>query len=372
MRQSQISSVPAGLVEVTTVSSSRFNDRRHLGGVSVGRPTLAKAVALGFLFGVLGFSRAEAGSTFLGTAGTFNVYVSGNMTQNGGDAATSVAVGGNASMTNFTIAGVSGDSLVVGGTLGYTQAEIQKGNVRVAGVVTMGSSDNSALSTGATLYYGSSTGNTFPTYKHFTTTNVANGGIASNFFSVANATLTHDSSILATQIANGTVKFQYGTLTLTGTNTNTDYFSVSGADLKSTDSLVINAPKGATVIVNVDGTMDQFESAGMSITGTSASNVLVNFYQATSVTLSGVAFDASILAPNALLTVSNGHSDGNVMVAGINATGGFEYHDDALFDGNLHIASVPEPCSIVLIGLGALGVGGVASRHRARAARVVR
>ena len=99
------------------------------------------------MVGVTGFTRAEAGSTFLGTAGNYNVYVSGNMNQTGGDVATSVAVGGNVTSSQFTITGtgVTGDSLVVGGTLGYTGAEIQKGNAGVAGTVTMGLNDNSAL-----------------------------------------------------------------------------------------------------------------------------------------------------------------------------------------------------------------------------------
>lgn len=107
---------------------------------------------------------------------------------------------------------------MVGGTLNSTQGKLLSGNAQVAGVVTTATNDNAALATGETLYHGGTTGNTFPTYPHFTLTQAANGGIASNFFSSANATLTNDSSLLAAQQANGTVTVKGGTMTLTGTS----------------------------------------------------------------------------------------------------------------------------------------------------------
>ena len=111
-----------------------------------------------------GASDAPSGGAFLGTAANYNVYVSGNMTENGGSAATSIAVGGNASITQFSLAGGSGSGLVVGGNLNSSGTQILSGNAQVGGSVTMGSNDNAALASGATLYYGSTTGNTFPSY----------------------------------------------------------------------------------------------------------------------------------------------------------------------------------------------------------------
>ena len=147
-------------------------------------------------------------------------------------------------------------------------------------------------------------------------------------------------------------------MTLTGTNSNTDYFNVKGSDLSSANTLNISAPAGATVIVNVDGTSDSFTNAGMNlIGGQPRSKVLFNFYQATSLTLSGVQFEGAS-SNDAALTGSGGHTDDNVMVAGINATNSsFEYHDPGLFDGNPLIASVPEPSSLVLAGFGLIGMG---------------
>ena len=134
-----------------------------------------------------GASDAQSGAAFLGTAANYNVYVSGTMSENGGSAANSIAVGGNATITQFSLAGVSGNSLVVGGNLTSTGTEILSGNAQVAGSVTMGTNDNAALASGATLYYGSTTGNTFPTYPVFNITHAANGGISTSLFSGANA-----------------------------------------------------------------------------------------------------------------------------------------------------------------------------------------
>jgi choice-of-anchor A domain-containing protein len=327
--------------------------RSQRAGRQAGR--IHPGMLLGLLAVATGCLQAKAGSTFLGPASNFNVYVSGPMTQNGGDAATSVAVGGNLTSTGFTIAGATmGSSLVVGGNLAYTNAEIQGGNAQVAGTVTMGANDNAALSSAATLDYGSATGNSFPAYPHFTSLYEQNGGISSSFFTNATATLIHDTTFLASQIANGTTNYQYGALTLTGTDKTVDYFNVSGANLAAANSLNISVPTGATAIVNVSGATDQFKNAGMNISGTTEDKVLFNFSQATSLTLSGVAFEGSILAPNATLYGSSGHTDGNVMVGGISATNySFEYHATALFDGDPPSPSaVPEPGSIIMAGLG--------------------
>ena len=281
-----------------------------------------------------GASDAPSGAAFLGTAANYNIYVSGNMSENGGSAASSVAVGGNASITQFSLAGISGTSLTVGGNLNSTGTQIFSGNAQVAGTVTMGTNDNAALASGTTLFYGSNTGNSFPSFPIFNITHATNGGISSSLFSGANASLTSASSVLASQPQNGTVTFAFGTLTLTGSNTTTNYFNISGANLASTSSMQINVPTGATVFINVSGVTDQFSGANISITGTSSSKVLFNFYQATSITLSGIELKGSLLAPAATLFASGGQTDGNVMVAGISVTNGFAYQSMRLFTGN--------------------------------------
>ena len=133
--------------------------------------------------------------------------------------------------------------------------------------------------------------------------------------------------------------FAYGTLSLTGTNASINYFSVSARTWPPATYANLG-PVGATVFINVNGVTDQFSNANIPISGTTADKVLFNFYQATSLTLSGIDFNASLLAPTATLFGSGGHTDGNVMVAGISVNNGFEYHDTALFDGNSPVLPV--------------------------------
>ena len=280
-----------------------------------------------------GASDAPSGAAFLGTAASYNVYVSGNMSENGGNAATSIAVGGNASITQFSLAGISGNSLVVGGNFHSTSTQVFSGNAQVGGSVTMGTNDNAALASGATLFYGSTTGNTFPSFPIFNITHVANGGISASLFSGANASLTSASSVLASQPQNGTVTFAFGSLTLTGSNASTNYFNVSG----KSGQHQLNADFGTRGRHGLHQRERRHGSVfwrNISIAGTSASKVLFNFYQATSVTLAGIELKGSLLAPTATLFASGGQTDGNVMVAGINVTNGFAYQNSALFTGN--------------------------------------
>jgi choice-of-anchor A domain-containing protein len=331
---------------------------------------VVQSTVLGFLGVLSGFSRTEAGTVQLGAAANYNVYVSGSMTQDGGDVATSVAVGGSASMTSFGIYGAgvpaTSDSLVVGGNLSFTNSSIGGGNTRVAGDVTA-----SSATIGGTLYYGGANNATNGTYDPKF---AQGGGIPPTFFSGANGQLQSVSSTLASQGANGATSLSGTTLTLTGSNSAIDYFSVTSAQLATSTSLNIVAPSGATVVVNVDGATDTL-TGGMSLSGVAEDKVLFNFYNATTLYLgsnnSGLAFLGSVLAPDATLYGTNGHTDGNVMVGGISATAySFEYHDTGLFNGTLTVAntpslsSVPEPPTIVLAGLGTVGAVILAARKR--------
>ena len=102
----------------------------------------------------------------------------------------------------------------------------------------------------------------------------------------------------------------------------------------------------------------------MSITGTSISNVLFNFYNATSVSLSSIGFEGSILAPDATFIGKSGSTDGNVIVNAINDSSSFSFGDTAVFNGNPSIAAVPEPPTIVMTALGTIGILIVAFKTR--------
>jgi choice-of-anchor A domain-containing protein len=194
------------------------------------------------------------------------------------------------------------------------------------------------------------------------------GGISPTFFSGANATLVADSALLASQGQNGMVTFQYGTLTLTGSSPTINYFNVTAAELASTYTFNIKAPAGSTVIVNVSGNSSNsvsFGNAGMNLQGgLTEDKLLFNFNGVTSINLSNTNLLGSILAPTATLDGTNGHTDGNVMVAAIGQTSSFEYHDTALFDGATPTIATPEPSSAAIAVVGALGMGMYLRRRR--------
>ena len=161
-----------------------------------------------------------------------------------------------------------------------------------------------------------------------------------------------------------------------------DVFDVSASDLAKSSSLVINASSTATVIINVIGTTDSIQNAGFSLFGGigDADHVLYNFSGATSLTLSGVGVEGTILAPTATVTFNNGAINGSLIAFSVTGNGETHIFDgghgaSALFDGNLPgggdilpATAVPEPASYALMAIGGVALVGFA-RHQRRAIR---
>jgi len=104
------------------------------------------------------------------------------------------------------------------------------------------------------------------------------------------------------------------TVTLAGTDPELNVFSMPQALLTNTTSYVYNVPVGSSVIVNVLGSNPSILNAGLSgfVTG---NQILWNFPDATTLTMSGVGFSGSILAPKATANLRNGSVAGTVVVA---------------------------------------------------------
>ncbi len=184
-------------------------------------------------------------------------------------------------------------------------------------------------------------------------------------FSAEETAMVNESSLLAGEAPTGTVCFSssYGcsghTVVLTGTSSTINYFTVPGSDF-GYGNIDIEVPTGSTVVVNVTGSSATFSSAGVYINGSAESDtdddenmILFNFPTATSVTVSG-GFDASILAPYAVLDAESGQIGGNEIAAQI--TGGAEFHNDE-FVGAIPLyssspAATPEPGTLVLMSTG--------------------
>ncbi len=331
---------------------------------------------------------ASAGLVNLGTANDDNVFVLGNDSQSGSDAQGRVAVGGNATFSGgFAIATSRGGStttnLVVGGNYSNTYNTVN-GNVVVGGNATInGPTINGNLSVGHSLTltgYGSINGNvTYGSSISNPNTTVhgstGQGTVASPInFAAEQTYLTGLSTALAALSSTGTVVDSYGQLTLTGSNSLFDVFHVKGSDLSAANRFTIDAPAGATVVVDVDGTVDQMANFGFNLNGVDRQHVLFNFSSATSLSLSGIGIKGSILAPSAAVAFNNGNIDGTLVAGSL--TGNGESHDFQ-FLGDLSpgvgssfmpsAAGVPEPATIISTAIG-LALVGLGSRKRARRA----
>lgn len=100
------------------------------------------------------------------------------------------------------------------------------------------------------------------------------------------------------------------------------------------NGFTIDAPAGSTVIVNVIGDTRIFLRNGAFNLrgGVDASGVLLNFYDASELTISNVGIKGSILAAKAKVKFDNGHIDGQMIADSIKGTG--EFHSFS-FGGEL-------------------------------------
>jgi choice-of-anchor A domain-containing protein len=131
--------------------------------------------------------------------------------------------------------------------------------------------------------------------------------------------------------ANGTVS---GSLVFTGTNKTLNVFNVTSEQLDAASGITILAPLDSSVIVNVAGKKVAFNNKGFTLpdggssckAGTSAwcHRILWNFYEAETISATGIGIEGSVLAPKATFNTGSGMVDGQVIVKYLN--GAFEYH----------------------------------------------
>jgi choice-of-anchor A domain-containing protein/RHS repeat-associated protein len=252
----------------------------------------------------------------------FSELVFGNDTRSYTDVQGRVAVGGTGTFTGFSVGTSLTDSdgtrddLIVGGNLSYTNGQVFNGNVRSGGTATLSS------------------------WGH------PNGGyIAGNplDFTDLKAQAVGTSSYLAGLSATNSSAFQYGTLTLTGTKS-VSVINVSGSQLATANSINLSAPSGGILVINVSGTADKMQYAGMNLSGTTNANVIWNFYEATTLTIAGIGVKGTVLAPSATVSFSNGNIDGSLIANNVSGSGEIHYH---LYAGPQGEASVFNPVPVI-------------------------
>ena len=174
--------------------------------------------------------------------------------------------------------------------------------------------------------------------------------------------LTQESTTLGglAQTAGATVVSQYGGLTLTGTNAKLDVFNITSTQLSGINDFTLNAPTGATVVINVTGSSVSWTNSGYNLNGVTENDVLFNFTNASSILFSGIGVEGSILATGATIS-GTGHLDGSIVASAIK--GNIQLNSDP-FTGS--VSAVPLPGAMLLFGSSLLGLGVAGARRRAK------
>ncbi|NOX65159.1 MAG: choice-of-anchor A family protein, partial [Chlorobi bacterium] len=231
----------------------------------------------------------------LGIASDYNLFVLKDVVQPSSDTEGKVAVGRNASFSNYSIgdklppSGGAVDVLIVGRKLTFTSGIVFGGNIVYGEFIDI------------------------PQYA----VSVVDGTIRQENpvpidFDQAETELLSVSSQLASREANGTVETQWGGLVLTGTDPMFNVFEMDGELLSNSNNMTITVPSGAVVIVNITGETISW-SGGLSVSGTDISNVLYNFNDATDLTISGIDVRGSVLAPKAHVNFIAGVINGQML-----------------------------------------------------------
>jgi choice-of-anchor A domain-containing protein len=321
-------------------------------------------------------SIAKAQTSDLGAADYYNIYVIGNDTYTGGgDSQGAVAVGGNATFTQYSIADnlpskSNQPNLVVGGTLNAIGATVN-GNVYAS---TLNYADPSisgnAVGNNVDLSsYGTVGGNVDYQSSFIPTTTTISGSVVKTpytspiNFSTTDTNLYNDSTVWSKLAPTAVTGYSYGGTTLTATGPASTYavFDITGTQLNGENNLIINAPAGQTVLVDISGTSDTW-GGGLSLSGGITDNdIIYNFYQATSLTISGIDVQGSILAPDAVVNFASGQAHGNLIAGTLFGDGEAHNSDNSTLNGDLfagvlpnggQLSAVPEPNAVAVIAIG--------------------
>jgi choice-of-anchor A domain-containing protein len=300
---------------------------------------------------VTGFSSTAQAASF-GVASDYNVFVFGNMTQSS-DAEGRVAVGGDATFTNFGIGDRLTNSngadtrLVVGGDLTYNGGQVFGGNAIVGGTV------NTPVFFNCTPNCGVNPGNPID-------------------FVAAQQDLLDLSQQWGSLATTGTAEHKWNGIWLEGNNSDVSVFNIDGSWFgQSTYLNLSNVSSDATLLFNVSGSAVNISNFGLNLDNFQRENIVFNFTEATTLNTTGFSFYGSVLAPQAHYTFNNGNVEGNLIAASVEGTGEFHNYQ---FSGDLpsltprqpgpepELVSVPEPS--LMLGLGVVATSLWTRRRR--------
>ncbi|KLU66425.1 serine/threonine-protein kinase PknD [Desulfosporosinus acididurans] len=264
-------------------------------------------------------------STNFGVANDFNVFILEDAIKNGADSEGRIAIGGNATLGNFTVGSQLNNP---------TEADIL-----VGGNFTL--NGNLINQSGNTVYGDGLQTNGYNIWQNRKGTSVICSKVID--FDQAKSYL-NDLSGKCAQLPDNSCSHNvapWGELDLTGDNKTLNVFTFDGTNVfgsgKSLKDLEIhiNVPNNSTILMNVSGDNLGFKNNSMFINGSEPNGkvwgnekLVWNFYEATKLT--GYTVHGSILAPKATWISSGcGNVQGRFIVKELLAdnSNGWEFHD---------------------------------------------
>lgn len=292
-------------------------------------------------FALLAASTAQAGPLTFGLDSSLNLLAFGNMSVSSSDVEGRVAVGGNATLSGYSINTKSGAAalypgpgLIVGGNLNFSSGTVWGGAI-VGGSYVPQASGNiiGGVTQGQGLAFASE-------YQRLSTL----------------------SATLDALLNTGTAVDQWGTLHFNATGLSLAVFDIQAADA-SRNMQIDGLLDGAQVLINVHGSSVDFGNHGY--TGFNKGQVIFNLPDAANVLLNG-GINASLLATQASVGAGWGQINGQVVVKDWNSH--VQVNDAPLPPGRPQTPGgtqrLPEPSAISLVAL-ALLAARLSARRRA-------
>ncbi len=289
---------------------------------------------------------AVASSVSLGTAGQYNTFIFNDFSGSS-DTEGRLAVGGDAFLDGYSVGAkitTGGDVMVVGGSFSMTSGNVYNGDARV----------------GST--------NSVPGYDFTPQGDYFVGGPSPINFAKEESYLKTLSTNLSQQVANGIAELKYGNnMFLTGDGASAlQVFQLDGADLLNSGVLWLNnVAQDATLLLNVSGSLAGLTNMNLIELASIREKVLFNFYETDILQLAGVGVQGSILAPFADVLNPQGVIHGTIIASSF---AGHMQQNHQPFTGELpgSPTPVPESGTLILLGLGLLGVYGASRRKSAK------
>ena len=291
------------LFEAAAQYAESLIDGDPFGPEDSGARVAAGIATLAELTGLTGSDLLSLGISAFGPVGAFNVFVFGDMTVTNTDSAGRVAVGGDATLTNFGVASgllnpiAQPNSLMVGGTLVHDGGEVFEGNT------------------------------------------VTGADVPLDFAELQEALEQLSDDLAALPDTHSTTVTSWNGIFMDATDSTggLNVFTLNASDLANAVQFDIDADPGETVLVNVVGDTADISNFQMRVNGQNLQQggeapfeLLFNFPTTTSMTSTGFSWQGHVLAPRADYQFDNGHINGQLIVNNLSGTG--EFHD-FYFDG---------------------------------------